>query len=176
MKAKIVDFLYVTPQRQRLTIDVFDDFRDTYDKVKDGEIELTVKKRKAKRSLDANAFFWVLLDRLSTETGIPVKDLYFDALKNCGGNSETYCSTPAAIDQMAALWEKQGTTSWGWPYERFPSKIDGCENIRLYYGSSTMDKATFARMVDHLVQDCKTCGVETMPPEEIKSLLEAWNA
>lgn len=174
MKARIIDYLFITPQRQRLTVELLEDFRDAFDKVKDGDVDVTVKRFKAKRSLDANAYYWTLLDKLSTETGIPIKDLYFDSLKNCGGNMETYCSTPAAIDQMAALWERQGTTGWGWPYERFPSKIDGCENIKLWYGSSTMDRATFSRMIDHLVDDCKACGVETMSQEELNSLLEAW--
>lgn len=173
MKARIVDYLYITPTRQRLTLDLEEDFRESYDKLKDADINVTVKKYSAKRSLDANAYFWVLIDKLSTETRIPVKDLYFDALKNCGGNVMVYCSTPAAIDKMAALWEQQGTTGWGWPYDRFDSKIDGCENIRLYYGSSAMDKATFSRLLDNLIQDCKTCGVETMTDEELNSLMEA---
>ena len=174
MRARIIDYLFVTPTRQRLTVELLGDWREQYDKLKDGEIDLTAKRFKAKRSLDANAYYWVLIDRLSTATGIPVKDLYFDSLKNVGGNVETYCSTPAAINQMCALWQQQGTTGWGWPYERFPSKLDGCENVKLYYGSSTMDKATFSRLIDHLVEDCKACGVEVMPPEELKSLLEAW--
>lgn len=171
MRAKIIDFLYITPQRQRLTIDVYDDFSGTYDKVKDSEIDLTVKKKSKKRSLDANAYMWVLLDRLATATGIPVKDLYFDGLKNVGGNVEFYCGKSEAIERMCALWEAQGTTGWGWPYERYIHSKQGYENVKLFYGSSTFDKPTMSRMIDNLVQDCKACGVETMTPEELESLL-----
>lgn len=175
MKAEIIDYLFITPCRQRLTLEIADDWREQYEKLKGGEIDFSAKKYKSKRSLDANAYYWVLLDRLAAETGIPVKDLYFDGLKNCGGNVDIYCGAPAAIDRIAALWESQGTTGWGWPYDRFPSKLAGCENIRLYYGSSTMDKATFSRLLDHVIQDCKTCGVETLSPDEIKSILEAYD-
>lgn len=175
MRARIIDYLYITPTRQRLTIDVYEDFRSTYEKVKDEEADITVKKRGKRKTLTANNYYWVLLDKLAVATGIPTKDLYFDSLRNVGGNMQTYCSTKKAIDEMCKLWEQQGTTGWGWPYDRFDSKLDGCENVRLYYGASAMDQETFSRLIDHLVQDCKACGVETMSPEEIKSLLEGEN-
>lgn len=175
MKARIVDFLVITPERQRLTIDVQGDFRDVYEKVKESDVDVQIKKFHGKRSLTANAYLWVLLDKLATATGIEVRNLYFDYLKNVGGNMEMYCGKPEAIDRLEALWKEQGNTGWGWPYVRFPSKLDGCENIRLYYGSSQMDSATFSRLVDHVVQDCQQVGIETMTEEELKSLLGGRN-
>lgn len=172
MKARIVDYLYITPARQRLTIDVFEDFRETYDKLKDEDINLAVKKLGKPKTLTANGYYWVLLDKLAAETGIPTKDLYFDGLRNVGGNMQVYCSTKRAIDEMCALWEQQGTTGWGWPYDRFESKLAGCENVKLYYGLSALDRESLSRLIDHLVQDCKACGVETLPQEELDSLLE----
>ena len=171
MKARIVDFLVITPERQRITIDLNGDFREVYEKVKGFDIDLQIKKFHGKRSLTANAYLWVLLDKLATATGIEVKDLYFDYLKNIGGNMELYCGNPDAIDRLEALWKEQGNTGWGWPCVRFPSKLKGCENIRLYYGSSTFDSATMARLIDHVVQDCKAVGIETMTEEELKSLI-----
>ena len=170
MRARIVDFLVVTPERQRITIDLLGDFRETYERVKDSDVDLKLSKIRGKRSLTANAYFWTLLDRLATETRIPAKDLYFDYLKSVGGNLEVYCGKPEAIDRLCSLWEQSGTTGWGWPYVRSPSKLPGCEVVRLYYGSSTFDRDTMARLIDHLVQDCKACGIETMSAEEIKSL------
>ena len=171
MKARIVDFLVITPERQRLTIDVEGDFREVFEKVKDSDVELKVSKYRKQKSLTANAYMWTLLDKLATETGISVKDLYFDYLKNVGGNMELYCGKPQAIDRLVELWTQSGTTGWGWPYVRFPSKLDGCENVRLYYGSSTFDSATLSRLIDHIVQDCAACGIEVMPKEELQSLL-----
>lgn len=172
MKARIVDFLVITPERQRLTIDILGDFREVYEKVKESDIDIKVSKFHGKRSLTANAYMWVLLDKLATATGNQVKELYFDYLKNVGGNMEMYCGKPEAIDRLVAVWEQSGNTGWGWPYVRFPSKLDGCENVKLYYGSSTFDSATMARLIDHIVQDCKAVGIETMTEEELKSLME----
>ncbi len=168
MKARIADFLFITPERQRLTIDVFDDLRELYEKLKDSDVEIKITRRTQKRSLDANAYMWVLLDKLAAETGIPIKILYFDYLRNVGGNMEVYCGIPKAIDALCADWETRGT--FGYPYDRFPSKIEGCENVRLYYGSSTFDSVTMARMIDNIVMDCKQFGIETMPDDELKSL------
>lgn len=174
MRGRIADFLYIGPRRQRITIDLDGDFRKTYDRVKDGDIEVTVRKYSPKRSNDANAYMWVLIDMLSSATRIDTKDIYFDHLRRVGGNMQVYCAIPAAADRLCALWRAQGTTGWGWPYDRTDSKIDGCENVRLYYGSSTFDRATMARMIDHLVQDCQACGLETRPRAEIESLLEGY--
>lgn len=175
MKAKIVDFLYIGPKRQRITVDLEGDFRKQYDKVKDGEVELTVRKWSPRRSNTANAYMWVLIDALATATGVDAKEVYFDHLRRVGGNLETYCTIPPAADRMCALWRAQGTTGWGWPYDRYESKIEGCENLRLYYGSSTFDRETMGRMIDHLVQDCRACGLETKPRAEIESLLEEYD-
>lgn len=136
------------------------------------EVDFKLKKFHPKRSLDANAYMWVLIDHLAVATAVPCKDIYFDLLKNVGGNMQQYCSTPEAIEKMVELWKQQGSTGWGWPYEVYESKIPKCQNIKLWYGSSTFDTATMSRMIDHLVQDCKACGIETLPPDELKSLLE----
>ena len=172
MKASIVDFLYINPHHCRLTLDIFSDIRDLYEKVRHGEIDIKIKKFFKHRSLDANAYMWVLIDKLSVATATPCRDIYFDQLKNVGGNMEQYCSVPGAIDKLCELWKQEGHTGWGWPFERYPSKIDGCENVKLWYGSSTFDTATMSRLLSNLVQDCKACGIETLPPDELKSLLE----
>lgn len=174
MRGRIADYLYIGPARQRITVDVFGDFRKTYDKVKDGDVEVLIRKYNPRRGNTANAYMWVLIDELASVTGLDKKEIYFDHLRRVGGNMETYCAIPAAADRMCALWRKQGSTGWGWPYDRIDSKLDGCVNLRLYYGSSTFDSATMARMIDHLVQDCEACGIETRPQAEINSLLKEY--
>ena len=174
MKARIADFLFISPKRQRITLDLDGDFRKTYDRVKDGDIEVLIKKYSPRKTNEANAYMWVLIDMLAEATRLDKREVYFDHLKRVGGNMETYCAIPAAADRMCKLWERQGTTGWGWPYDRFPSKISGCENVRLYYGSSTFDREIMGRMIDHLIQDCQACGLETRPQEEINSMLEEY--
>jgi hypothetical protein len=43
-----------------------------------------------------------------------------------------------------------------------------------YYGSSTYDTAQMHRLLDAIMEECKTQGIETRPQEEIESLLAYW--
>ena len=171
MKAQIVDFLPIGSNRGRLTLDVFDDFRDAADKLQGGPIELTVKKWREKRSLDANAYAWVLIDRLSAELGIPKEEIYRHAIRSIGGVSETVCVMDKAVDKLCAGWSKNGL---GWHTERFPSQIAGCTNVILYFGSSTYDSRQMSALINSLVEECNQFGIETKSPEEIESLLRSY--
>ena len=44
----------------------------------------------------------------------------------------------------------------------------------LYYGSSTYDGNQMSRLIDLVIQDCKGCGIETLPPERLAGMIEEW--
>lgn len=136
------------------------------------EGDYQIAKAKKRRSLDANAYFFVLADKIAAVTGIPKTEVYRHAIKEVGGNSDTVCVVKKAADALCSGWEHNGL---GWQTERFPSKIKGCVNVTLYYGSSTYDTKQMSRLIDNVVQDAKALGIETLPPEKLKSMLEGWN-
>lgn len=133
--------------------------------------DLEIKEHREKRSLDANAYFWVLADKLSEATGVPKLDVYRDAIRNIGGNSTTVCVPEAAEQKLRKGWEKNGI---GWITETMTSKLPGCVNVILYYGSSTYDTAQMSRLIDNIIQDCKAVGIETMTEEQLSLLKEDW--
>ena len=47
--------------------------------------------------------------------------------------------------------------------------------INAYYGSSSFNSKQMARLIDGVIQDCKTYGIETKPQAEINSLLKEWD-
>jgi hypothetical protein len=55
-----------------------------------------------------------------------------------------------------------------------PSKIEGCTNVILYYGSSTYDSAQMSRLLDLITQDCKLQGIPYETPAEIARLKALW--
>lgn len=149
------------------------DIRDAFRFVatfKAGE-NYNIEKAKKKRSIDANALAWVLLDKLAAALQIPKIELYRNAIKEIGGVSETVCVPSAAVERLISGWEHNGL---GWQAETYNSKIEGCTNVTLYYGSSTFDTAQMSRLINNIIQDCEACGVETRPREEIDSLLAQW--
>ena len=132
-----------------------------------------IKEHREKRSLDANAYCWVLIDKLAQATRIPKTELYRKAIKEIGGVSDTVCVQHKAADRLVSGWESNGV---GWFCERSESRLEGCMNVTLYYGSSVYDAAQMSRLIDNIVEDCKALGIETMTPEKLELLKEAWNA
>ena len=126
-----------------------------------------IKEKKEKRSREANAYAWTLLDKLAEKLHISKEDIYRDLIKNIGGNSEIVCVQNKAVERLCDGWSKNGI---GWISDTLPSKIDGCTNVILYYGSSTYDTAQMHRLIELIVQECKEQDIETLTPEELERL------
>lgn len=135
--------------------------------------EYEINRAYKKRSLDANALCWVMLDKLAAALGIQKSDLYQRYIKEIGGVSDTVCVPDKAVKRLKAIWEAKGL---GWQAETFPSKLEGCTNVTLYYGSSVFNTQQMSRLIDSIVQDCQSIGVETRTKEEIDSLLNQWES
>ncbi|MBR1382275.1 MAG: hypothetical protein IJ555_00445 [Ruminococcus sp.] len=135
------------------------------------EYTVTVKEKKAKRSLDANAYAWVLIDKLAERLHESKIELYKQYIREIGGVSETVCVLEKAADRLCEGWEHSGI---GWQTDRLKSKLEGCINVVLYYGSSVYDTAQMSRLIDLIVQDCRALGIETKDPAELERLVEAW--
>ena len=133
--------------------------------------DYSLARAKKRRSLDANAYFFVLADKIAAVTGMPKSEVYRHAIKEIGGNCDTVCVQEKAADALCDGWERNGL---GWQTERMPSKIKGCVNVVLYYGSSTYDQKTMSRLIDNVVQDAQALGIETLPPEKLRSMMEGW--
>lgn len=143
-------------------------------KKKDRPYDFVIKEHRKKRSLDANAFAWVLIGKLAEAMRIPPVEVYISAIQSIGGNYEVIPVRENAAEKFRQIWSKQGL---GWPcIDMGPSKIPGYRNLQAYYGSSTYDTAQMSALIDSLVQDCKALDIETLSPEKLALLVEAWDA
>lgn len=134
---------------------------------------LTVKKYRRKRSLTANAYAWVLLDKLAEATGAPKEEVYRRTIREMGGVSELLAIREEAVSQFIRSW---GEGHIGQFCEDLGVHSTGYRLLRCYYGSSTYDTAQMARLIDALVQDCEALGIDTMSDQERSLLLERWDA
>lgn len=148
------------------------DFKLMVDELQDREkLTIEVKPFRARRSLDANAYCWVLIDRLSEKLNVPKEAIYKEYIKNIGGNSEIICVKNSAVKHLCYCWQRNGL---GWSTETFESKIPGCTNVVLYYGSSVYDTAQMSRLLDQIIQDCKEFGIPTDTPDQIAEMKARW--
>lgn len=166
-----IDFRTNKPQ---LTFEVneLNDFKLLVDELKDKpKLSIEVKQYRARRSLDANAYFFVLADKVAERLNTTKIDVYRNCIKEIGGVSEIVCVKDDAVEKLREAWGEKGI---GWQTDTFPSKLQGCTNVILYYGSSTYDTAQMSRLIENIIQDCKDLGIETATPDEIAYMLSLW--
>ena len=173
MRGKLKDITFGAHGEQYITITVKQDFRSEYDALKDADVDIQIKKFRKHRSLDANAYAWVLIDKLAAKLKMPKADVYRELIRNIGGVSQTVCVKSEAVESLRTGWVRNGL---GWFSEEFPSKLDGCTNVILYFGSSSYDTAQMSSLIDLLIEDCKAQGIETATPDEIARYKEEWRA
>ena len=136
------------------------------------EGDYTISPKKKKRSLDANAYMWVLIDALAQAVNAERTEIYRRYIKEIGTFKDFHLS-PDEAKTFTVAWERLGV---GWQTEQVDYSPDGNELvIRAYYGSSTYSTKRMSKLIDLIVQDCQSVGVETRTPEEINSLLGEWD-
>lgn len=134
-------------------------------------LDIEAKKHRNKRSLDANAYCWVLLGKLAEKMDMKSEEIYKMEIKDIGVY-EVLPIKNEAVEKFIEAWQKNGI---GWPCEVIgKSKLYGYTNVRAYYGSSTYDSKQMARLIDSIVEDCKMQGIPTDTPEQIARYKEEW--
>lgn len=150
---------------------VWEKFRNTE------TLDINVNKHRESRSLNANAYMWVLCEKiakkLSAEGETHTKeDIYRDAIRDIGVYYDDDIE-PEKVKRRCTAWEMIGT---GWITERVDFTQDGNkEIIRFYYGSSRYNTAQMSRLLDNIVQDAKALDIETRTPEEIENMKGLWS-
>ena len=143
-------------------------------KHKDKLYNLEVKEYRQKRSLDANAYAWVLIHKLAEVMRITPEEVYLQNIPKVGNNFTPMCVREQDVERFKKSWESNGL---GWPVKDLGmSQVPGCRNLMAYHGSSTYDTVQMSRLIDNLVQDCKALDIETMTPDKLALLKEAWDA
>ena len=139
---------------------------------KDKDYDLTIKEHRKKRSLDANAYAWVLIHKLAEAMRITPEEVYLQEILNVGHNFTPMCVPEQDVERFKKSWQANGL---GWPVKDLgPSQVPGCRNLMAYHGSSTYDTRQMSRLIDNIVQDCKSLGIGTMTPEKLALLKEEW--
>ena len=141
-------------------------------KHKDKLYNLEVKEHRKKRSLDANAYAWVLIHKLAAAMHLTPEEVYIQEILNVGDNFTPMCVREKDVERFKKSWRSNGI---GWPVKDLgPSQVPGCRNLIAYHGSSTYDTHQMSRLIENLVQDCKALDLETMSEEKLSLLKEGW--
>ena len=169
---------YATGQFEiTLSINEKERLTNGYEQLKDEKLlTIQIKKYRKKRSLDANAYFHVLVDRLA--------DVFRISKPRCKNLMIGRYGQPFLLDDI-----REAVIKTNIPAEKMlenesvhcmpcGSKEENGQELvfyKIFRGSSTYDTKEMSILIDGTVEECKEHGIETMPPDELKRMLEAWD-
>ena len=164
MKAKIASFTFLGFRKGRVVFDLDGDFRQTYDRLKDCDVELTVEKYSESRTRKANAYLWALITKIGNVLRESKEDIYLDMLKSYGQGGAV-----SVEERFADDFERT------YKYREYLGKSDlkgkTFKHYRFWVGSSEYNREEFSVLLDGVVQEAKNLGIEVRPQEEIASML-----
>lgn len=141
----------------------------------DTEYTVSITKKSKRRSLNANAYAWVLCDKIARELSkngyISKNDVYKRVLIECG--AFTYIPVKnAAVDRFIEIWHGHGL---GWHAEDAgTAKTEGYTIIRAYHGSSVYDMNEMRRLIDALIDECSQLNIPIENNDYVNSLIHEW--
>lgn len=137
-----------------------------------GKLTVEVKRYRAQRSLDANAYLWVLCDKIAAKLDSTKELIYIELVRRVG-RFDVVAVKQEAAESLIYRWSCRGL---GWfALEMDSCKLDGCTRLMLYYGSSTYDTAEMSRLIDEAITEAKGLGIDTATPDEVARMMGLWD-
>jgi hypothetical protein len=130
-------------------------------------LQVEIKQYRAKRSLDANAYLWVLLQQMAEVLNTSKDELYLEMLSRYGVFTHIIVK-PNMVEKVKQEWRTVR--------ELGEVTVNGQTGVQLqcYFGSSTYNSKEFSMLLDGVISEAKELGIEVMPPAEIESMKQAW--
>lgn len=134
-------------------------------------IKIDVCRWTSKRSLDSNAYLWVLLDKIAEKIGSSKICVYKNLVRDFGV-FEILPIKNIAVERFAKNWQNKGV---GWICESLgDSKIRDYTNVIAYYGTSTYNSFEMSRILNEVVLMAKDLGIQTLDELELKKMADEW--
>lgn len=151
-----------------ITFTTNENITGSIDKIKDKLLRITVKQYREKRSLDSNAYAWVLMQKIAEAIQSDKWSVYLMMLERYSRAFTHIIVKPDIVDRVKAEWRTVR--------ELGEITVNGMTGIQLqcYFGSSTFDTKEMSVFIDGLVYECRQLGIETLPPEEIERMKQEW--
>ena len=127
------------------------------------ELDITAVKHRNKRSLDSNAYLWVLCDKIAKKVGTDRERVYVMELERYG-KFEDISIRSDAVEEFQRNWKYTDVRYTG----------DGWTVVRVFYGSSLYDSKEMSDLIAGVVADADDLGIPTMTPDEIARMNSMW--
>lgn len=174
MRGNLIDLALGMNRKQRITVEVDGDFSGMFEKLKECDLDIEIKKHRNRRSLSANAYFHVLVHAIAEARGL--------------GNNEV---KEQLVCEYGALAKDEDGITVGF---KLPSSVDvstiypyvKCFDTReengklfkcymVYKQTSDMDTGEMARLIDGTIMEARELGITTDTPEQLTRHKEDWS-
>ena len=132
------------------------------------KLSIEVKRFRNKRSLDANAYCWVIMTKIAEVVQSSKDEIYEDMLQKYGylykdddGYIVMTLKSNIDIAKVQGHWKAYKNNG------KFTSYL-------MIKGSSEYDTKEMAHFIDQIVLEAKDLGIETLPPDELERIKASW--
>jgi hypothetical protein len=133
-----------------------------------GEYDAEIKQHREKRSLDANAYAWVIITKIADSMRPPLSkdDVYLMMLKRYGQTGVV-----KILNEDAERFKRQ------FKYVEEHEKLvpeDKAQYFRFWVGSSNYNTAEMSIFIDGIVNEAEEMGIGTITPDELERMKTDW--
>lgn len=161
----LIGELHVRPDQ--LIFDVNpEDITDSMIKLDQKEVVLEIKKKTKKRSINANNYLWMLCSLIAADIQTDKDSVYEQMLRRYGQYVDIECDS-AIAPKVQSLFRVSENLMDGYEH---PGKV----TIRGYRGSHSYNSKEMATLINGVVSECASMGIDTWSEEEVQNLLSGW--
>lgn len=135
------------------------------EKLKDKDLRCTLKQWREKRSLDANAYCWALINEIANITRLEKDEVYLQMLKDYGQNEVVSIQSHINPDGYFKYYEELGKGYVG--DKEFT-------HYRLFKGSSEYDSREMSILIDGVIHEAEALGIPTITEKQLAQLKGEW--
>lgn len=127
----------------------------------DKEKQFTIKEHKGKRSLNANNYYWQLVNQIANKLHTSKEEVHERMIKRYSQSEYISVLEEVNISGYVRYFEEKNTFIHNG--RRFKSYL-------VFKGSSEMDSKEMSILIDGIVSEAKEMGIETLSPDELARL------
>lgn len=136
-------------------------------------IDIKADKHRKKRSLDANAYFHVLVGKIADKMTISKAKAKNILITKYGQPELLPDGSPLIYKSNAPVEYMMELES----IHSIPVKyVEDATFYKIYRGSHTLDSKEMSNLIEGTVADAKELGIDTMTPNQIQRMVEAWRS
>jgi hypothetical protein len=151
-----------------LTLSLAPNHIEELTRIKDEKLSVKIDKHRNRRSTNANAYAWLLINKIAEIMRLSKDEVYQLMLKRYGQGSVISVLTER-VDDVERELDYCEVHGYG--------KVNGRDftHLRFWVGSSKYNSKEMSIFIDGIVEEARELGIETLTPDELSRMLGEWN-